>query len=538
MRDLHFHGFSAPFGERCGLGYGGSQRPIDHIWYSEYSGFGGITPKDKEAWLRRYPNIRDFDTVVAEAKGWLSKRWDRQRRAKERPRELLDRWLAGDWMAVAGNREPETIYNPGKLNEYVEEYFKADELIECLTRGRHDGFADSLARQHYDRVLGHAVKLRGIVPDFPKAPETTENPRIDLRRFQEWCVECDEIVTGLYAKVARADVERALALLRELADLLESGFPTMDKAAESKCRAEVRDEVERLLKVLEELGEPSVALSAIPSRDLRSKAKRWSRSVSSGQECEPLLAKMREQGLHIPEERAVLTEMLFAAELMAGVDWDRIREMTEADKGVSAESIPIERLAAQRKILVSAQMAERSIGLLTWTRYRQKNPEYDKAVREATQGMGNLYNEFAEALQANQLLLQVATLREDKLCQAVKRLYRRLFEDSGATFDDSDPLLDIAEELEAIGACLNDDPEEGNSGEPDAKSIAGRAGRPREHSDEKLHLASAAFDKFRLDCADDKEAWSKVADFYEFPTWTAARQACRRYTQQQNKTQN
>ena len=493
---------------------------------------------DKTQWLRKYPHIRDFDTVVAEAKRWLSKHFNHAFRAKQNPRGFLDSWLAGDWMAVAGNREPETIYNPGKLNEYVEEYFKADELIECLTRGRHDGFADSLARQQYDRVLGHAVKLRGIVPDFPKAPETTENPRIDLRRFQEWCVECDEIVTGLYAKVARADVERALALLRELADLLESGFPTMDEAAESKCRAEVRDEVERLLKVLEELGEPSVALSAIPSRDLRSKAKRWFKCVNLGRGHEPLLAKMREHGLRIPEERAELTEMLFAAELVAGVDWDRIREMPEADKAVSAESIPIERLAAQRKILVSAQMAERRIGLLTWTRYRQKNPEYDEAVREADQRMGELYNELAAAVNDNEPLLRIATLREDKLCKAAKQLHWRLFEDSELLPDESDPLREVAEELEAIGEFLSVEPEADESETPEQEEHRGRAGRPREHTDEKLRLASAAFDKFRRDCADDKEAWSKVAEFYDFPTGNAAKQACRRYIQQQNKTQN
>jgi hypothetical protein len=85
---------------------------------------------------------------------------------------------------------------------------------------------------------------------------------------------------------------------------------------------------------------------------------------------------------------------------------------------------------------------------------------------------------------------------------------------------------------------LSDRPEadEGESPTPDQSGC--KIGRPREHSDEKLRLASAAFDKFRLDSADDKEAWSKVADFYDFPTWNAAKQACHRYTQQQNKTQN
>ncbi len=518
--------------------HGDLRQPIDHISYNQCLGFSGIRAGDREQWLRKYPHIKDFDADVAEAKAWLSEHFDHAFRAMENARSFLDWWLAGDWISIVGYRAPKTVYNPEQLSAFIEEYFKAGELVERLARGKHDGFADSLARQHYDRVLGYAVKLRSVVPDFPKTAETTGSPRIDLRRFQEWCVECDEIVAGLYAKVARADVERALALVRELADLLESGLPKMDETGGSKCRTEVREEIEKLLKVIEELGEPGPAFNVVPSRDLKAKAKRWFECVNWGREHEPLLAKMREHGLRIPEERAALTEMLFAAELMAGVDWDRIREMTEADEGVSAGSMRIEKLAEYRKILLPAQMAERKLGLLAWMRYRQGNPEYDKAVREADQRMGNLYSELAAVLNANQSLLKIATLREDKLCQAAKRLHWKLFEDSGLMPDDGNPLQDVAKELEAIGGSLSDALEADESETPRQEQRGRKAGRPREHSDEKLRLASAAFDKFRVDSADDKEAWSKVADFYDFPTWTAAKQACRRYSQQQNKTQN
>lgn len=536
--DSHSQGFEALSGRRRSLLRSGLMQPSDHISYNQHFGFSGIMAGDKTQWFRKYPHIRDFDTEVDEAKAWLSRHWNDAFRAKQDPRRFLDSWLAGDWMAVAGNKRPEIIHNPEQLSEYIEEYFKADELIQYLMRGKHDGFADSLAAQRYDKALGHAVKLRSVVPDFPTTPETTGKAAIDLRRLQEWCVECDEVVSGLYAKVARADVERALALVRELADLLKSGFPTMDETAGSKCRAEVRDEIERLLKVIEELGEPDPAFSAIPARDLKTKAKRWFECVNWGREQEPLLAKMREHGLRIPEERAALTEMLFAAELVAGVDWDRVRELAKATEGVSAESMPVETLAECQKLSPFLRIAEDRISLLTWKRYCQENPEYDSAVREADQHMRRLYNELAAVLNASQPLLQIATLREDKLCQAIKRLNRRLFEDPGVMPDDSDPLRDITEELEAIGEFLRDEPKADKSEPPKREQSGRKIGRPPKNSDEKLRLASAAFDKFRVDCADDKEAWSKVADFYDFPTEKAAKQACHRYTLQQNKTQN
>ena len=165
-------GFETPFGWAGSPAHRGPGQPTDHIRYSRETGFSGITPKDKEQWVRKYPHISDFELAVEEGHEWVSRHWAKANMAEARPREFLDWWLAGEWVPLNPNgyKEPETIYNPEQLSDFIEQYFKAGELIERLTRGKHDGLSDSLASKHYDKALGHAVKLRDAVPEFPKTP--------------------------------------------------------------------------------------------------------------------------------------------------------------------------------------------------------------------------------------------------------------------------------------------------------------------------------------------------------------------------------
>lgn len=68
-----------------------------------------------------------------------------------------------------------------------------------------------------------------------------------------------------------------------------------------------------------------------------------------------------------------------------------------------------------------------------------------------------------------------------------------------------------------------------------AKQKTVRPGPQIKHSDEKLRQALVSFEEFNLECNDAKQAWNKVAKHHGFVSWIAARQACYRFQQRQNK---
>ena len=155
--------------------------------YSKQTGFYGITSEDKKQWMRKYPHIDDFELNVEECKEWLSKHWEKARLAEQQPEKVFDWWLGGEWLNfnAKGYKEPETIYNPEQLSNFIEQYFNSAELIKSITRGKREGYSDTLAKEHYEKALGHAVKLRKELPDFPKTPEATGKPILDHIMLQE-----------------------------------------------------------------------------------------------------------------------------------------------------------------------------------------------------------------------------------------------------------------------------------------------------------------------------------------------------------------
>ncbi len=422
----------------------------DHIRYSMKSGFSGITPQDKEQWIRKYPHINDFELAIEEGHEWVSRYWDKARQAEERPREFLDWWLAGEWIPVSGYKEPETIYNPEQLSDFIEQYFKTGELIERMTRGKHDGSSESVASKHYEKALGHAVKLRSIAPEFPKAPDTISRPHVDLRRLQEWCVECGELARGLYAKVGTEDIEKILRLLRELDSHLKSGFPKADDAALGEIYRQVRGEIERLLKAIEELDEPNKTFCIMPADQLESKIRHWLSLATWDQASKPLVEKMQQHGIPVPSDKTELIETLGAAQWMAKTDWNKVREIMEEGKGGQPANIPIDRLAEQMRILEPAKTTEEKIRALAYKRYCRENPNHDKALREAQERMVSLYNGAAEAINSQQDLGKIVYVRNSKLESAFKHLYDALFGTSFHKSTPDEPLRDAVEELEAI----------------------------------------------------------------------------------------
>jgi hypothetical protein len=448
MRDSR--GFEMPFGCAGSPAYWGTGPSADHIRYSAKSGFSGITPQDKEQWIRKYPHVSDFELAVAEGHEWVSRYWDKARRAEERPREFLDWWLAGEWIPVSGYKEPDTIYNPEQLSDFIEQYFKTGELIGRMTRGKHDGSSEAVASKHYEQALGHAVKLRSVAPEFPKAPDTIGRPHIDLRRLQEWCVECGEISRGLYTRVRTEDIENILRLLRELDDHLKAGFPQADGAALAEIYRQVRREIEKLLKAVEELDEADKTFCIVPSDSLESKMKHWLNVVTWDQAPKPLVEKMQQLEIPIPSDKAELIETLGAAQWMAKTDWNKVREITEEKKDSQPLRTPIDKLTEQMRILEPAKITEEKIGALAYKRYCRENPDYDKALREAQERMESLYNGAADAINSQQDLAKIVYLRNSKLESAFKRVHDALFGTSFYKSTPDEPLQDAVEELEAI----------------------------------------------------------------------------------------
>ena len=201
-------------------------KPPEHIRYSRERGFTGITAEDKEQWTRKHPHVEDFELTVEEAEGWLSQHWSQAFEASQSPRVYLDRWMGCEWLEINtdGYKEPETIYNPEQLSCFIEQYFKNTDLIRTLARGKHDGYTDVLAMEHYERALGHAVKLRKEVSDFLQTPEAKRKPHLDLRGLQEWCIECQKIAGDFLAGIELDRLDKILSRLRELKELLEAGL--------------------------------------------------------------------------------------------------------------------------------------------------------------------------------------------------------------------------------------------------------------------------------------------------------------------------
>lgn len=82
---------------------------------------------------------------------------------------------------------------------------------------------------------------------------------------------------------------------------------------------------------------------------------------------------------------------------------------------------------------------------------------------------------------------------------------------------------------------LRDIAQEGKQNTTAPKQKAVRPGPRIKHSDEKLQQALVSFEEFNLECNDAKQAWDKVATHHGFVSWKAARQACYRLRQRQNK---
>ena len=338
-------------------------------------------PKDKEQWMRKYPHIDDFELTVEEGEGWLSKHWNKARLAEQRPRDFLDWWLGCEWINLSehGYKEPEKVYNPKQLIDFIEQYFINGELIERITRGKHDGYSDSLATKHHEKALGYAVKLREEVPDFPQTPDATGKPHLDLRRLQEWCIECEKSIPDLYTGLALEGIEDAQSLLQELRELLKSGAPAIDETKWSKIKDRVRSELERLIKIVKELDKPKTSLRGTLLAGFEYRMQYWHDRAIFGQDCEPLQSKMAEYKIHIPDDLNESSEMITAAELMAKVDWDKAKAIVEERKSSKAQDTTLLELTAQMSLLNSAQIAEQKIYELVWKTYCLENQDFAEA---------------------------------------------------------------------------------------------------------------------------------------------------------------
>jgi hypothetical protein len=387
--------------------------------------------------MRKYPHIDDFELTVEEGEGWLSKHWDKARLAEQRPRDFLDWWLGCEWENLSKDKykEPEKIYNPKQLSNFIDQYFISGELIKRITRGKHDGYSDSLATKHYEKALGHAVKLREEVPDFPQTPDAKGKPHLDLRRLQEWCIECQGIEKDLLPRLTLDYVEEALSLLQELRELLKSGFPPIDKTKWGGIKDRIRDELERFIKVINESGKTM---------------RYWSDRAIFGQDCELLISKMTEYKIKVPDDLNELAEMITAAECMAKVDWDKVKAIAEGQKSDKATDITLHELNAQMPLLRTAQMAEQKIHELIWKIYCRENQEFAKADNERKERITTLFNNAADVLNSDAALLKIVYLRDEKLITAYKSLEDFLFNTYTQRSDGDIILQEIIDELKAI----------------------------------------------------------------------------------------
>ena len=387
--------------------------------------------------MRKYPHIDDFELTVKEAEGWLSKHWDKARLAEQRPKDFLDWWLGGEWLNLNAERykEPETIHNPEQLISFIEQYFNNSELINSISRGKRDGYLDTLATKHYEKSLGHAVKLRKEVPDYPKTPDATGKPVFDLRRLQEWCIECQKIANDLITRVTLDSLDKALSLLRELRELLESGFPPIDQTKWEKIKDSIWSELERVLKVIDESGKST---------------RYWQRNVMFGQDCELFLNKLAEHKIHAPNNKEELAEMLTAAEWMAKVNWDKVKVIVEERKSSKAPDITSHEQIEQMSLLRTAQIAEQKIHELVWKTYCLENLDYAEAVNQTQEHITTLFNEVAVVLNSDAALLKIVYLRDEKSITAFKSLYDCQFNTSTQRTDSDIILQEIIDELEAI----------------------------------------------------------------------------------------
>lgn len=402
--------------------------------------------------MRKYPHIDDFELTVQESEGWLSKQWGKERLAEQKPRDFLDWWLGCEWENLNKDKykEPEKIYNPKQLSNFIDQYFINGELIGRITRGKHNGYSDSLATKHYEKALGHAVKLREEVPDFPQTPDATARPRLDLRRFQEWCIECEGIAKDILARVTLDCIEEALSLLQELRELLKSVPTPIDETKWSKIKDRIWSELERLIKVVKELDEPKTSLKVTLIAEFEYRMQFWHDRAILSQDCEPLLSKMTKYKIQIPDDLNELAEMITAAEWMAKVDWDKVKAIAEVQKSDKATDITLHELTAQTSLLRKAQMAEQKIHELVWKIYCRKNQDFAKADNERKERITTLFNDAADVLNSDAALLKIVYLRDEKLITAYKSLEDFLFNTYTQRSDGDIILQEIIDELEAI----------------------------------------------------------------------------------------
>jgi hypothetical protein len=306
-------------------------KPPDHIRYSRQTGFTGITPNDKEQWKRRYPYIEDYELTVQEAEGWLTKHWNKVRMAEQRPRDFLDHWLGCKWLNLntEGYKEPETIYNPEQLISFIEQYFNSAELLNIMSRGKSESYLDTLTKEHYEKALGHAVKLRKEISDFPQTPEASGKSSIDLRRLQEWCIDCQRISNDFITRIKLDRLEKGLSILRELRELLKSGFPPIDQDKWSRFKEKVRSDLDKIATVVEELSESLTTPAKDSKMMFKYNFQHWYHRVIFGQDCEPLLKKFAEYKIHVPNNMEELAEVITAAEWMKKIDWDKVQAIVE-----------------------------------------------------------------------------------------------------------------------------------------------------------------------------------------------------------------
>lgn len=424
----------------------------EHIRYSKRTGFTGITPKDKEQWVRKYPHIDDFELTVQEGEGWLSKQWGKERLAEQKPRDFLDWWLGCEWENLSKDKykEPEKICNPKQLSNLIDHYFISGELIKRITRGKHDGYSDTLATNYYEKALGHAVKLREEVPDFPQTPDAIGKPHLDLRRLQEWCIECQRIEKDLLARLTLDYVEEALSLLQELRELLKSGCPPIDETKWGGIKDRIWSELKRLIKVVKELDEPKISLKVTLIAEFEYKMQYWHTRAILSQDCEPLLSKMTKHKIQVPDDPNELAEMITAAEWMAKVDWDKAEAIVEGQEGSKATDITLNERIDQMSLLRTAQMAEEKIHEIIWKIYCHENQEYTEAVNKRQGQIDTLFHKAVDILNSDETLLKVAYLRDDKLASSFKSLGDSLFNISTVKIDYDNVLHDIIDELEAI----------------------------------------------------------------------------------------
>jgi hypothetical protein len=422
---------------------------IDFIRYSKETGFSGIMPQDKEQWMRKYPYINDFELTVQECEGWLSKHWNQAYQAEKKSREFLDWWLSGEWIYFSDNsyKEPDNIYNPKQLIYFINRYFNCNELIERITRGKQNGYSDTLATKHYEKALGYAVKLRGEIPEFSRIPDATEKPNFDLRKLHEWCIECEKLIQDLYTGIELEGIEKVLSKLNKLRELLKSNVPQIDKEKWRKIKDRIWKELETLNKII---------------KNSDNTTQGWKYRAISGHSCEPLISKMRENKIFVPNDNNELAEMIIATELMAKVDWDKVNAILKGEKTSDDEKFiskdggltkaAADNFAERISILSSAEFAEKKINKLIWMIYCRENQDYAKAVQERQEIISTLYRDSAEILNSDKNLLKIAFLRDEKLNLDFKCLYDNLFNDTiTKTEGDNDNILqEIIIELQSI----------------------------------------------------------------------------------------